>query len=200
MKLVKAFFVMLYIQLALQYGFFPILGYGTDEETGKMKIWAIVFFAVLAISFVAVQIVGCLSAAAAVKMYTQSEYNPLKRSWLLLKLKTIPFYILNFIFGLVYIIFLIGASRGLAVLAVIPILVPIWYTCAFIVQSGFFGAANVAVLRKKHGDSISLIHYVLQFIPILDVISTVFLLRKSRKQKKAVTIEENAKEYTEEMD
>lgn len=181
MKLVKAFFVMLYIQLALQYGFFPILGYGTDEETGKMKIWAIVFFAVLAISFVAVQIVGCLSAAAAVKMYTQLKYEPLKKSWLLLKIKTIPFYILNFIFGLVYIIFLIGASRGLAVLAVIPILVPIWYTCAFIVQSGFFGVANVAMLRKKYGDNISLIHYVLQFIPVLDVLSTIILKSKCRK-------------------
>lgn len=182
MKLVKAFFVMLYIQLALQYGFFPILGYGTDEETGKMKIWAIVFFAVLAISFVAVQIVGCLSAAAAVKMYTQSEYEPLKKSWLLLKIKTIPFYILNFIFGLVYIIFLIGASRGLAVLAVIPILVPIWYTCAFIVQSGFFGAANIILLRRKYGkEQISAIHYFLQFISVLDVISTIILFKKIKK-------------------
>ena len=62
-----------------------------------------------------------------------------------------------------------------------PILLPIWYTCAFIVQSGFFGAANVAVLRKKYCDSISLIHYVLQFIPVLDVLGTVILLKKTKK-------------------
>ena len=66
-------------------------------------------------------------------------------------------------------------------MAVIPILLPIWYTCAFIVQSGFFGAANVAVLRKKYCDSISLIHYVLQFIPVLDVLGTVILLKKTKK-------------------
>ena len=181
MKLVKSFFVMLYIQLALQYGILPALGYGTDEATGEMKIWAIIFFIVLTISFIAVQVVGCLSAATAVKMYIKSEYDPLKKSWLLLKLKTIPFYIFNFIYGLAYTVVLIGASRGLVVMAVIPILFPIWYTCAFIVQSGFFGAANVAVLRKRHGDSISLIHYVLQFIPVLDVISTIILLKKIKK-------------------
>ncbi len=181
MKLVKAFFVMLYIQLALQYGIIPALGYGTDEATGETKIWVILFFIVLTISFVAVQVVGCLSAATAVKMYIKSECDSLKKSWLLLKLKTIPFYIFNFIYGVIYVIVLIGASRGLAVIAVIPILLPIWYTCAFIVQSGFFGAANVATLRKKHGDGISLIHYILQFIPILDVISTIILLRKTKK-------------------
>lgn len=181
MKAVKAFFVMLYIQLALQFCIFPALIFGTNEATGETKIWAIIFFVVLAISFIAVQIVGCLSAAAAVKMYIKSEYDPLKKSWLLLKLKTIPFYILNFIYGVIYVIVLIGASRGLVVMAVIPILLPIWYTCAFIVQSGFFGAANVAMLRKKYGDNISLIHYVLQFIPVLDVLSTVILKSKCRK-------------------
>ena len=181
MKIIKTFFVMLYIQLALQYGILPVLGYGTDETTGETKIWANIFFVVLTISFVAVQVAGCLSAATAVKMYIKSEYDSLKKSWLLLKLKTIPFYILNFIYGVIYVIVLIGASRGLAVMAVIPILLPIWYTCAFIVQSGFFGGANVASLRKKYCDSISLIHYVLQFIPVLDVLGTVILLKKTKK-------------------
>lgn len=182
MKLVKSFFVMLYIQLALQYGILPALGYGTDEATGEMKIWAIIFFIVLTISFIAVQVVGCLSAATAVKMYIKSEYDPLKKSWLLLKLKTIPFYIFNFIYGLAYTVVLIGASRGLVVMAVIPILLPIWYTCAFIVQSGFFGAANIILLRRKYGkEQISAIHYLLQFISVLDVISTIILLKKTKK-------------------
>lgn len=69
MKIIKTFFVMLYIQLALQYGILPVLGYGTDETTGETKIWANIFFVVLTISFVAVQVAGCLSAATAVKMY-----------------------------------------------------------------------------------------------------------------------------------
>lgn len=181
MKTVKAFFVMLYIQLALQYGSFPVLGFGTDEETGETRIWAIIFFIVLTISFVAVQIVGCLSAAAAVKMHMKSESEALEKSWTLLKLKTIPFYILNFIYGLVYTVTLIGASRGMVVLLIFPLLIPIWYTCAFIVQSGFFGAANVAMLRKKYGDNISLIHYVLQFVPVLDVLSTIILKSKCKK-------------------
>ena len=79
MKIIKTFFVMLYIQLALQYGILPVLGYGTDETTGETKIWANIFFVVLTISFVAVQVAGCLSAATAVKMYIKSEYDSLKK-------------------------------------------------------------------------------------------------------------------------
>ena len=111
----------------------------------------------------------------------KSESEALEKSWILLKIKTIPFYVLNFIYGLAYTVTLIGASRGMVVLLIFPLLIPIWYTCAFIVQSGFFGAANVAMLRKKYGDNISLIHYVLQFIPVLDVLSTIILKSKCRK-------------------
>lgn len=177
MKLVKTFFVMLYVQLVLQYGIIPVMFLGMDD-TGEFKIWTHFYFAVVLISFVAVQVVGCISAVSAVKMHLNSEHEVLKESWLLLKLKTIPFYILNFIYGLAYIIGIIGASRGLVVMAVIPILIPIWYTCAFIVQSGFFGAANVAFLRKEYGDRISAIHYVLQFVPVLDVVSTLIVRKK----------------------
>ena len=180
MKTVKAFFVMLYIQLALQYCIIPIVLFGLDEN-GEFRVWTHFYFIVALLSFIAVQIVGCLSAAAAVKMHMKSEYETLEKSWTLLKLKTIPFYILNFIYGLAYTVTLIGASRGMVVLFIFPLLIPIWYTCAFIVQSGFFGAANVAMLRKKYGDNISLIHYVLQFVPVLDVISTILLKSKCKK-------------------
>ena len=178
MKIVKAFFVMLYVQLVMQYGIIPVAILGMDENTGEFKPWAAVFGVLLLISFVAVQVVGWISAVTAVKMHFNSEHKALKKSWELLKLKTIPFYIFNFIYGIMYIILIIGASRGLAVMAVIPVLLPIWYTCSFIVQSGFFGVANIITIRKKYGDHISVIHYVLQVLPILDVISTIAVLKK----------------------
>lgn len=189
MKIAKAFFVMLYIQLVLQYGIIPVVIFGTDENTCEFKPWAAVFGVLLLISFAAVQVVGWISAVTAVKMHFNSEHEALKKSWKLLKLKTIPFYIFNFIYGILYIIMIIGASRGLAVIAVIPVLVPIWYTCAFIVQSGFFGAANVMAMRRKYGDNISVIHYVLQFLPVLDVIGTLILRNKCKKLETAATIE-----------
>lgn len=180
MKAVKAFFVMLYIQLALQYCIIPIVLFGLDED-GEFRVWTYFYFIVTLLSFVAVQIVGCVCAVSAVKMHMKSESEALEKSWILLKIKTIPFYVLNFIYGLAYAVTLIGASRGMVVLFIFPLLIPIWYTCAFIVQSGFFGAANVAMLRKKYGDNISLIHYVFQFIPVLDVLSTIILKSKCRK-------------------
>lgn len=189
MKIVKAFFVMLYIQLVLQYCIIPVSIFGTDENTGEFKAWAVVFGVLLLISLVAIQVVGWISAVTAVKMYFNSKHEALKKSWELLKFKTIPFYIFNFIYGIIYMIMIIGASRGLAVIAVIPVLVPIWYTCAFIVQSGFFGAANVITMRKKHGDNISVIHYVLQFLPVLDVISTIILKNKCKKLAATAAIE-----------
>ena len=171
---------MLYIQLALQYCIISIVLFGLDEN-GEFRVWTHFYFIVALLSFIAVQVVGCICAVSAVKMHMKSKYEALEKSWTLLKLKTIPFYILNFIYGLAYTVALIGASRGMVVLFIFPLLIPIWYTCAFIVQSGFFGAANVAMLRKKYGDKISLIHYVLQFVPVLDVISTIILKSKCKK-------------------
>ena len=189
---------MLYVQVILQLSIVPSIKYFPENKSFNLFI-ILHAFALISV-FCITQILGCLSAALAVKMYWRNEDGKIRKALILLKIKTIPFYLLNLVYGLIYTLFITFVSMGMALVLIIPVMIPIWYTCAFVVQSGFFGAAAVARLRKTYGDCVSKSNYVLQFIPILDVINTVFLLCKSRKLKNAVTIEENPKAYTEEMD
>ncbi len=180
MKIIKAFFVMLHIQLAIQYAIVPLTLFDS-ELLFNSKILSTLYFVSLILFFIATQVVGWIAAVTAIKMYLNSETENLDNSWNLLKLKTVPFYILNFIYCIGYCFVLIGASRGMIWFVIIPMLIPIWYTCAFIIQSGFFGTASVAVLRKRFGNNISVINYLLQFIPVLDVIDTIALRHKVKK-------------------
>lgn len=180
MKIVKAFFVMLHIQLAIQYAIIPLTLFNS-ELLFNSRILSTLYFVSLILFFIATQIVGWIAAVTAIKMYLNSETEILDKSWKLLKIKTVPFYILNFIYCIGYYFVLIGASRGMIWFVIIPMLIPIWYTCAFIIQSGFFGVASVVVLRKRFGNNISVIHYLLQFIPVLDVISTIAVRHKVKK-------------------
>lgn len=171
---------MLHIQLAIQYAIVPLTLFDS-ELLFNSKILSTLYFVSLILFFIATQVVGWIAAVTAIKMYLNSETENLDNSWKLLKLKTVPFYILNFIYCIGYCFVLIGASRGMIWFVIIPMLIPIWYTCAFIIQSGFFGTASVAVLRKRFGNNISVINYLLQFIPVLDVIDTIALMHKIKK-------------------
>lgn len=171
MKLVKTFFVMLYVQLVaplLSLLFVDFVGEKSQFLAVVSEIFTLVFFAF-------VQFLGVACAIWAIKMYLNSEKEDLSKAWILLKIKTIPFYLINFVICFVVGISLTVATAGLLVIINI---IMIWYTCAFIVQSGFFGAANVAFLRKEYGDRISAIHYVLQFVPVIDVVSTLIVRKK----------------------
>lgn len=63
----------------------------------------------------AVHLTGWISAGMAVSAYRSGEWEMLIKGWKLLKLSSIPFYILNFIYSLLAWIMLIGASRGLLI-------------------------------------------------------------------------------------
>ena len=173
MKIVKTFFVMLYVQLAA-----PLLSLiFIDLVDDKWHFLSVASEIFTLIFFTFVQALGVACAILAVKMYLNSEKEELSRAWTLLKIKTIPFYVINFVICSFIGLMLTVATAGLLVIINV---IMIWYTCAFIVQSGFYGAANVAMLRKEHGDDISAIHYVLQFVPVLDVISTIMLKKKAK--------------------
>ena len=68
---------------------------------------------------------------------------------------------------------LIISSRG----ALLPLLlIPAGLVCLFVFQSGCLGLALVHTMRR-HGDGPSLFHYPGQILPVLDVVSTLFLMR-----------------------
>ncbi|MCI8946576.1 MAG: hypothetical protein HFI91_05855 [Lachnospiraceae bacterium] len=131
----------------------------------------------------AVHLTGWISAGMAVSAYRSGEWEMLIKGWKLLKLSSIPFYILNFIYSLLAWIMLIGASRGLLIFLV-PI--PVFLTCSMIVQSGIYGICVVRYLRRTakcgavsgEGRNLSAVHYVLQLVSILDIVSTIMIVKR----------------------
>lgn len=131
----------------------------------------------------AVHLTGWISAGMAVSAYRSGEWEMLIKGWKLLKLSSIPFYILNFIYSLLAWIMLIGASRGLLIFLV-PI--PVFLTCSMIVQSGIYGICVVRYLRRTAkcgsasgaGGNLSAVHYVLQLVSMLDIVSTIMIVKR----------------------
>lgn len=132
---------------------------------------------------VAVQIIGWVCAAMAVVAYRQEKWEELLKAWKQLKLKTIPFYVVNFLYSFLIWFILVGASRGIMILLV-P--VPIIYTCTMIVQSGCVGICYIKHLRRhrEDGKKPSGIHYVWQLLAVFDIISTVVTLKTYVVEKK----------------
>ena len=94
----------------------------------------------------------------------------------MLKLGAIPFYILNFIWSSLAWGALVAASRG-TLLPLVPI--PIGVTWLMVIQSGVTGWLYIRCLRES-GEDAAMLHSVCQFIPVLDVSSTLLLLRRRR--------------------
>lgn len=132
---------------------------------------------------VAIQVIGWACAGLAVAAYRKGQWEKLLLGWKLLKLKSIPFFVINFIYSVLVWFILVGASRGILILLV-PI--PIIYTCTMVFQSGCVGICYIKYLRKhsESGNRPSGIHYVLQLMAVVDLVSTAVILKKYGKASK----------------
>lgn len=143
-------------------------------------IGAILFYI---LEIVIVHILGWVCIGCAASAYFQNKEAALKKGWKLLKLSSIPFYAVNFIYSAFIWFLLIGASRGIFLL-LLPILFCI--TCLMVFQGGCVGICHIMLMRrqcmKNNPDGMpsapSPVHYLLQLIPVLDIISTVILLHR----------------------
>jgi hypothetical protein len=136
----------------------------------------LIFYILIILSVLAV---GWVCVAKAIKAYKQNEYDDLTKSWKLLKYGSVPFYILNFLLSLyIWSILLIGTRGFLVFLMPLPIMI----TCTMIFQSGCLGWCCIQYLNKlpDRDKKISKIHYVMQAVAVLDVISTIFIGRKEQ--------------------
>lgn len=179
MKTAKLFFICIYthliLSIAVPIGMFFISQRGWDQ----IGMILVEFYFLMV---VVVHIVGWISVGAAVSAYRREEYDQIRKAWKLLKLGTIPFYILNFLYSFFIWFLLVGASRGILIILV-PI--PIIFTCLLIVESGCVGWCYIKYLRKRpkpeNGRRPSRIHYLMQVVSVFDMISTVVLLRKYKE-------------------
>lgn len=184
MRSAKLFLAGMYMHLLLSISI-PVLAIVSAAlfwtDTLAILFDFLILFYLLAVGVI--HILGWISAGFAVCAYRAGEYEKLRQSWKLLKIWPIPFYILNFLYSFVVYGILVGASRGL-LLILVPI--PVFITCSMVVQSGFHGICYVMFLRKRPvpDQRPSEVHYAFQLVPLLDIVSTIILLRKYPDNKK----------------
>lgn len=175
MKTARIFLAGMYLHLLFSVlVFLGILVYAANGWNKSSVLILILYL--LAIGFV--QITGWIYVGAALKAYGAGEIEKLKKGWKILKLGSIPFYILNFLYSLFVWFLLVGASRGLFFLLV-PI--PVFITSIMILQSGIAGVCYVKYLRDNAQEKPSSFHFVFQLLSVLDIISTILLLKKYGK-------------------
>lgn len=175
MKTAKLFLAGMYVHLVLSVAA-PIgilyLGWGGAGWGRSNSMLLLVYL--LAIGMV--QLLGWISVGAAVSAYRRNDMACLLSGWRTLKLGAIPFYILNFLWSVLAWGAIAAASRGIFLLLV-PI--PIGITWLMVIQSGFTGWLYIRCLRES-GEDAAVLHSVCQFLPVLDVLSTLLLLRRRR--------------------
>lgn len=174
MRSAKVFLAGMYVHLVLSILIPVIVLFFFKDGWNTLGIGPVLFYFTM---ILAVQITGWVCVGMAANAYRLNRTECLRSSWKLLKLYGIPFYVLNFLYSFFAWFILIGASRGIMIILV-PI--PIIITCLMILQSGCVGIYYIMHLRKTSDDGSkpSGIHYLLQLLGVLDVISTIFLLHR----------------------
>lgn len=175
MKTAKIFLAGMYLHLVLSVATpIGILALCLESGWNAAGLGLLAFYLLM---IVLVQIWGWITVSRAVAAYRRGRSAALWQGWRLLKLGSIPFYILNFLWSCLVWFILVGASRGILFLLV-PI--PVCITGLMVVQTGCVGACCLKILRSQaegtrrvHG-----IHYLLQLLPVLDVISTLVVLKR----------------------
>ncbi|MDD6571642.1 MAG: hypothetical protein PUF12_04535 [Thermoflexaceae bacterium] len=137
-----------------------------DAKTGWLVILTYIILVLV------IQIYGWICTVNAKKLVNQDKLYELKEIWLLLKLKTIPFYIINYIYSFLVWFVIVAASRGIFIIFV---WIPVAVTCSFIIQSGLCGYYYLKAVCDIQGISITNNQMNMQFIPVLDFFGTLKL-------------------------
>lgn len=162
MKLAILFVISLYVGIP-SVALMPVLVGGNIESLAL--VWIIitaVFLAVTGFMFA--------SGIACVIKTSNSDTRTAVRIWRIMKLASVPIYVINFLFFLLFGVMMfpgtviIGFASG-------------FFCCSGIVLSGI---AGIIAIKEKTSDGVKIgkIHYGLQIIPVFDVVSTLILIRK----------------------
>lgn len=171
MKTAKLFLAGMYVHLIMSIAApAAILYLGRGGAGWNRSNGSLLLAYLLAIGLV--QLLGWISAGAAVSAYRRSDMARLLSAWKTLKLGAVPFHLLNFLWSVLVWGALAAASRGVFLLLV-PI--PVCLTWLMIIQSGVTGWLYIRCLRES-GEDAAILHSVCQFLPVLDVLSTLLLL------------------------
>ncbi|MDD6798649.1 MAG: hypothetical protein PUE71_10220 [Clostridia bacterium] len=142
-----------------------------NKYNSKSGLLCILLYVIIVL---AIQMYGWICAVSARKLLKHNNIEELRKAWLLLKLKTVPFYIVNYIYSFLMWFVLVAASRGIFIIFV---WIPVAITCYFIIQSGIYGYCYIKYMRDIKGIGITNNQVIMQFIPVLDFFGTLKLRR-----------------------
>ena len=164
MKSAKCFLAGMYLHLALSVAVpigVPLLAGREDGWNSLCTGLLLLYLAVMLL----VQLAGWACAVSAWRAARRGEAGLLR-----------TFYILNFLWSVFVWGLFIMASRGI-LFALLPI--PVGFTCLTVVQTGLVGLFYLRTVRRQ-GVPVSGVHALCQFLPVLDILSTLRLARRLR--------------------
>jgi len=102
----------------------------------------------------------------------------LKTQWKFLKLSLIPFFILNFLYWTICVVIV---PMGFVYALYLPGVVVLTYTVTAI--TGICGSSTIMAYERagQLQKELTVIHLILQFVFVLDIFDTIYLLRKYGK-------------------
>lgn len=146
----------------------PLLIYNLMDGTASMLI----FWLIVAALYLTVFALTVLSGALCIIKTQKTDGKQSLKIWRTQKLAAVPIYVINFLFFCLFGLMMFPGT-------VITGFVSAFMCFLSVVLSGVTGIINIKRNSLAQTD-IGKIHYALQFIPVLDVISTFVLLIKSK--------------------
>lgn len=169
----------IYVNLLLVIGVWVFLFWGLINN--NYTIWILLSLA-LVFSEIVNLVLTFQNIRNTYQLYKNGEYNYLRKSMQMLKLSTIPYFLLNFIFYLLLILIFFMGTRGIIIFTPVPLLlsIPIFFTYLTVLCSAAYGVGFIAILWKEKSFTIgrTIMHILLQICFVLDVMDTIVLLRK----------------------
>lgn len=183
MKKIKYFIFSLYLNniilfiINCYFVFIYINSFKIKNFEFNPNVFYTIIISIIIVWFIIFIVLLLLNIINAFKLFYKKDLIVLKKSVKLVKISTIPFYILNFIFLILLIIFFIIPTRGF-VFFLIPSLFLSTY-CILLLTS-LYSIFYILLLWKydKINNTEFLIIFILQFCFILDIFSILYLLKK----------------------
>lgn len=171
MKTAKIFLTMQYICLAGMTAIPLLISSVISEEVKSSipslaKVLLLTFIIILLIAALIIEIAASKKASKLIK----AEKEKTVKVWLQLKLASIPFYVIAFI---VYVM----SAQLCFPLSLITVPLSFVFCWIMIIISGVLGIKIIKSFIGKKA-KISPVHFVLQVLPVADVISTLMLRKK----------------------
>ncbi len=155
----------------------------TNPSIGGRLLLGVLFAAI--ISGIFNMVLGILNIWSAFQLYRKKEYTVVRKRMKVLKLGSIPFFIINFLVYFLLFILFVAASRGILLFTPIPLFftVFIFFTYLIVIFTSSYGIGFLAIVKreKKINTGSFVIHILLQLCFVLDVFDTIILLFKYKK-------------------